>query len=424
MMRRISSGPKLAAGTLVLVAFLVTNSAAASANGPSGVPASARPSMAQVSKCAAAPATWMGCLVHADQAFGKLPISELALPGSDNAGTFNLDAQSFDTQKGSACTGFVAKDASLGKVFGRWTSTQDETITEQLDQGIRFIELQVAYNGNGSVMTGWRVVQSQNSEWPLYDYLDQVAVWAKAHPSEAVIVQLGRVCYDNTPSPQVDAGLWSNFASPGDFGGKTTLTSVAFDAASPTRSFATTSIDQVVTQGGGGHNVVVLVPDNVLDSRALLTKYRVHPVFTANPGDNSTGSARDLRVAMADAGVTPTASNKFASANSQIAGYPLDARPAMGSLAGTGLYETKLAYSFNPREQEALFAGFGGLIQPYTAKSTSLPAWEAGLWSPGGGGVESRNQILAKWGHRANVVLADGVENGGYIGAVIDLNAR
>jgi hypothetical protein len=46
------------------------------------------------------------------------------------------------------------------------------------------------------------------------------------------------------------------------------------------------------------------------------------------------------------------------------------------------------------------------------------------LWSPTAPGALSFTKILAGWGHRANVVLADGVEDAGYISAVIGLNAR
>ncbi len=52
--------------------------------------------------------------------------------------------------------------------------------------------------------------------------------------------------------------------------------------------------------------------------------------------------------------------------------------------------------------------------------AVQLKAWEAGLWGAGA----PRNQILAAWGHRANIVLADGVEYGGYVNAVVALNAK
>jgi hypothetical protein len=142
------------------------------------ITAARRPTPAMVADCVSQhPGTWMSCLVKADPYFGRFALSALALPGSRNAGTYNLDPESFDTEASSACTSFTTHDAKLGPEFARWSQTQDETITEQLDQGIRFVDLQVAYNGNGSATEGWRVVSSLYSDYPLYDYLDQIAIW-------------------------------------------------------------------------------------------------------------------------------------------------------------------------------------------------------------------------------------------------------
>jgi hypothetical protein len=409
----------------------MTACGSANANGSASVSAADRPSTTEASGCATAhPASWMGCLVRVDPAFGTFPISGLALPGAHNAGTFNLDPHSFDTQQGSACTNFGPQDTAPGSVSANWFETQDESITEQLDQGVRFIDLQVAYNGDGSAQRGWRVVQTQFSEWPLYDYLDQVAAWAKSHPSEAVVVDLRNVCYDNQSRRAIAAGLFSNFATPSDVGGgTTTLAKVAFDAGNPNRSFATTTVDQVVQQGGGGHNVVVLLPRDVEDAAALTTTYHVRPVFTVDAGPSAKASSTALPVAFPVSTVAPTASSMFAVANSQLASHPTHATPAFGSLVGTGLYEVQLAYSFDPSESTPLFSTFGGLIQSASASTpgaapTTLPPWEAGLWDPSGAGAVSRNQILVTWGHKANVVLADGVENRGYVAAVIGLNAK
>ena len=372
----------------------------------------------------------MGCLVKADPAFGRLSISGLAIPGSANAGTFNLDPDNFDTQAGSACTEYVPQDASLGgTTLERWFETQNDSITEQLDLGVRFLDLQVAYNGDGRATQGWRVVQSEYSELPLYDYLDQVAAWAKSHPSELVVVDLRHVCFDNQPDPAIDEGLFASFATPSDVGGgTTTMAQAAYDPSSSSRSLATETIDQVVRQRGGGHNVVVLLPGGLKGSAVLSSKYHVQAVFTRDAG-SSEAASKALPVELADVEVTPTATAMFAAANSQLASYPLTTTPKMGSLVGRGLYEADLAYNFDPSDQSTLLAGFGGLIQPYTPSNTTggpvtLPAWEAGLWNPTAPGALSFAQILAGWGHRVNVVLANGVEDAGYIPAVIGLNAR
>jgi hypothetical protein len=165
-------------------------------------------------------------------------------------------------------------------------TTQDESITQQLDQGVRYLDLQVAYNGNGSPTLGWRVTQNVFSDFPLYDYLDQVAQWAHQHPTEVVIIGIRRICYDGNPTTAIDDGLWSNFSTPSTIGGGgTTIADVAFDAASLGKnSFATATIDDIVQQQGGGHTVVVLAPSTAVARGVLARKYDVHAAFTTLAG--------------------------------------------------------------------------------------------------------------------------------------------
>jgi hypothetical protein len=109
-----------------------------------------------------------------------------------------------------------------------------------------------------------------------------------------------------------------------------------------------------------------------------------------------------------------------------LASYPLGIRPALGSLVGSGLYETNLAYSFDPTAQAMLFKKFEGLIDSPTESrpSAATPAWESILMAPGSTGSSPRNSIASQWGHRANIVLSDGIEYGGFIAAVIGDNAK
>jgi hypothetical protein len=361
----------------------------------------------------------MGCIARADPAFGRFPVSGLALPGSRNAGTYNLDPSSFDSLRGSACTSYAAGDTKFGAEFARWSETQNETITEQLNLGIRFIDLQVAYNGDGSPTKGWRVVQSLYSEFPLFDYLDQIAVWADAHPTEAVVVDLSRVCYDNHATGALADGLWENFVTPSDLSASnTTIAKVAFDPEAVGVPLADATIDQVARSG---HNVVILVPHNVVDPTKL-TALGVHPIIVGAPG-KTVSSPSVLQVEFVDAQIAPVSASQFSSANAELKDYPLRATPALGSLVGRGLFVTQLAYSVTEATRAVLFTRFGGLITPVSIGShptSHLAAWEANLWT----GAAPRNLALAAWGHRANVVLGDGVEYGDFIQAVIGLNAR
>jgi hypothetical protein len=404
-----------------------------------GTPADAagagRPTAAAVHHCAAQPAKWMGCLVKADSAFGSLPVSSLALPGSHNAGTFNLDPQAFDTASGSKCSTYTAQDLQQEPAVNRWSETQDESITAQLNQGVRVIDLNVAYNGDGNPLIGWRVTQTQYSDWPLYDTLDQVAHWAKGHKSEMVIVDLRNVCADNSRSKAAWAGLFQNFAHVSDKGdGKVSIAKVAYAAGNPGSSFATTGISDVTGQGGGGHNVVVMLPSGLPRESLLTSKYHVTPVLTAPAGHGGgAGGAVPLATVMAPA--TPTSGTDVAAANAEIQSAPLKSSPALGSLRGQGLYEDVVAYDFgaeaqSPQSFTSLLEFWGGLVKSAAVLSNGpgskvvlLKPWEQSLWQPDQAGAIGRNRIVASWGSRANMVLADGVEYRGFVPAVIALNA-
>ena len=427
-MRRVSLAAPIV-GILLATAGCSSSGTGHGPHPPAGsaiaITSARRPTLATVRDCVTDHlATWMGCLVRADPDFGRFPLSGLALPGARNAGAYNLDPESFDTQRGSPCTSFTPRDATLGPEFARWSQTQDETITEQLDQGIRFVDLQVAYNGNGSTQTGWRVVESQYSDFPLYDYLDQIAIWAKAHPSEAVVVDLSRVCYDNGARGPLADGLWTAFSTPSNVeASRVTMAKVAYDPGPVGVPIADSTIDEIAKPG---HNVVILVPEKAVDVSLLTTKYHVHPV-TVEPAHSGAAPSSPTKVEVepAVARVAPLSISGFAAADAHLEDFPLSTRPALGTTVGKGLFVAQLAYSLTKAARAALFQRFGGLI---TSASVSLrnhhtrllSAWEARLWS----GNAPRDGILAVWGHRANVVLADGVEYGRFIEVVIGLNAR
>ena len=180
---------------------------------------------------------------------------------------------------------------------------------------------------------------------------------------------------------------------------------VAFDPEAIGASFANATIDEVARPG---HNVVVLVPGNVVDPTVSSSR-GVHSILVEPAHLGATTSPSLLEVEFADAQIAPTSVSAFAPANSQLEAYPLRSTTPLGSLVGKGLFVTQLAYSVTATARAVLFKRFGGLITAVslgTAPSSHLAAWEANLWV----GTSPRNVTLTTWGHRANVVLADGVE--------------
>lgn len=382
------------------------------------------PSRAQVKTCATfVTSRWMGCMVKADPAFADVPLSYLALPGSDNAGTFNLDPTAFDTHVGSACSTFSPTTAATlyrptttsglfrtAQKAQRFSTTQDETITSQLNEGVRWIDLKVGYNGNGNPITGWRVTQNLYSDWPLSEYLDEVANWAASHPTEVVVVDLSEICSDSSATAAVNQGLWANFDTKSTVGaGSLTLADVAANPSLVGGSLANATLRDF---GRAKRNVVVLVPSTAKDLRALQSEDHVHAARSAPPGQ----IPRDVtEVEHSDPRFAPTSPAALSTATHGLATFPISADPPLGALRGHGLYVSKLAYELkgsSPQVQAQVMSSFVGLV----IELGHFPAWVAGLQRGEYG------QILARWGKRTNVVMADGVELGGFTQAVIELN--
>jgi hypothetical protein len=354
----------------------------------------------------------MQCLIKQHPAFGDIPLSYLALPGSENAGTFNLDAQAFDTQVGTSCSTINSAPLLGGQKVQRFSTTQDQPITGQLDHGVRWIELKVGYNGGGDPVSGWRVVQNLYSSWPLSEYLDEVANWAARHPSEAVVLDVSTICYDHDPNVVTDRGLWANFTTKSVEGaGPKTIADVAVSSASLGGSLAMADLTGLTR---GGHNVAVVIPSSAREPQVLVDRYHVH-AFRATASATATDAS--TVVAHSDPQVAPTNPSRFPAANFQLATLPVVAKPALGSLRGNGLYVCKLAYELagaTSAQQNTIFRSFPGLI----TSTGPFPAWMSGLWKGAYG------QILTHWGNATNVVLADGVDQGDFVSQVIARNAR
>jgi hypothetical protein len=174
-----------------------------------------------------------------------------------------------------------------------------------------------------------------------------------------------------------------------------------------------------------------MVPSSVLQPQALAAA-GVHATFVTTPGAPPTPGAPTPSVpeeyAWAST-VSPTGPSDYDAANRALAAFPYTTSPPLGSLRGRGLYQSQLIYSLNSSDIDAdvsAFETFSGLIPdtppgsaPGSAPGSTSPAWEQGLWTA----PYDRNDVLARWGAKLNVVVSDGVEYGGYVPAVVEQNA-
>jgi len=141
---------------------------------PGGTAASGqpvRPSLAVASGCATTHrARWMGCITAADPGFADTPLSEVAIPGAHDSGTFNLDETDFDTQSGSDCTSYSPVFASDPALVKEWSEAQNIDYTRQLDVGVRYFDVRVptraTSNRGGASSTLSSVTIHCRRTWP------------------------------------------------------------------------------------------------------------------------------------------------------------------------------------------------------------------------------------------------------------------
>jgi hypothetical protein len=416
----LRSGLRRWAGVLLMAVALAATACASTSAPKSGGknPASGqavRPTLAVARSCATGhPSTWMACISNHDPGFANMALSAAAIPGAHDSGTFNLDQTNFDTQDGSNCTSYLPIYASVPATIKAWGQTQTLNFTAQLNAGVRYFDFRIAYTGNAA--QGWRIVHTLFSNDPLISDVQAIATWAAAHRSEVVVIDVQHLCYDNSPSLANEQALWAELLP---------LASVTYDPmAGP--PVATATLGGITHQSGGGHNVLLMLPAYSRQTSVLLNVDHVHATFVTDPNaphpsagsPSVTGKSVPEAYAWASK-VSPTSPAEYAAANHALAAFPSTFAPPLGSLKGSGLYQAQLIYSLSGSDIAAdlsAFTHFSGLIP---APTETKSAWEVGLWSSS----FNRNSVLAQWGHRLNVVVSDGVQNGGYIPAVVEQNA-
>jgi len=358
----------------------------------------------------------MGCITSKDPGFADTKLSEVAVPGAHDSGTFNLDATDFDKQSGSSCTSYIPLFSEVSALVKRWSEAQNIDFTRQLDDGVRYFDFRLAFTG--SQQQGWRIVHTQFSNDPLTEDLTSISSWARAHPTEVVIIDVQHLCYDNSPNSADDRSLWSDFS---------VLAPVLFHPDAGT-SVAASTLRDITGQRGGGHNVVLMLPSSVRQPDVLSTVDHVDATFVTTPGAAAPPGTPTPTMPEAYAWastVSPASPTAYDAANHALEAFPTTYVPHLGTLQGSGLYQSQIIYSLsssNVSADASMFASFSGLIpaSPESAGSGSgTQPWEIGLWSSS----FDRNDVIADWGHGLNVVVTDGVEYGGYVPAVVEQNA-
>ena len=228
---------------------------------------------------------WMQCQYPPGSAKANTPLFNVAFPGSHDSVTGSLHSNGdwiLKTGNGDPCSSYQsAFNISPGDVYNLG-ATQNYSILDQLDMGIRYFDMRSAYtNYYPGGDTSKSVVQSsgwsaENPTWrPLHTMFamstvsteaQTIATWAAAHPDEIVIADYNHVCQEAAPNTSGFISQLQSTAQPPPTGNESdkqpgksvSLCDVAYvlPAGTSPEQLPATTIQQV---RNSGRNVIVLL---------------------------------------------------------------------------------------------------------------------------------------------------------------------
>ncbi|KAM3724367.1 PI-PLC X domain-containing protein [Dirofilaria immitis] len=112
------------------------------------------------------------------------PIMTLAIPGSHLSGTCNLKEDSEITPDQTWCVRVLDSNDMIRRAVYNWSKVQTMSITQQLEAGIRFLDIRVAYvNESIYVVHGLRAME-------IRDLFKRVDDFLSLHPKEVVLIDI------------------------------------------------------------------------------------------------------------------------------------------------------------------------------------------------------------------------------------------
>eukprot|EP00658_Telonema_sp_P-2_P071898 TRINITY_DN6110_c0_g2_i2.p1 TRINITY_DN6110_c0_g2~~TRINITY_DN6110_c0_g2_i2.p1 ORF type:complete len:567 (-),score=113.09 TRINITY_DN6110_c0_g2_i2:364-2064(-) len=138
---------------------------------------------------------WMGQTMAV---IGNQSVLDLSLPGTHDSLTYDLSLVVSDGGiDGEDDLSAIAHDLTeLGiapDLITDWirqnAQTQVLNVTEQLDNGIRFIDFRIMYE---AVQKEWFGLHMLQTSQPSLDYLHQIREWVDAHPKEIVVLWMSK----------------------------------------------------------------------------------------------------------------------------------------------------------------------------------------------------------------------------------------
>jgi len=151
----------------------------------------------------AASAAWMADMM---QQIGDVPLCRVTLPGTHDSGTYGMTMRSAldPYNEGARLRVLVAAErlahqrgTSARPLIALWSQAQDLSITDQLQAGVRYLDLRVSLV-DSTYLLGHVLVCGT-----LDDALQQVLMFTQQHPSELIIVDVNHLYGMETTESQV-----------------------------------------------------------------------------------------------------------------------------------------------------------------------------------------------------------------------------
>jgi hypothetical protein len=215
---------------------------------------------------------WMVCAYPTGSAAeANARLMDVVWPGTHDSGTAALSTEDSDLYKvKSSCTawgegGAVAEyfEEAEPQDVQKLAVAQTDSLREQLDSGIRYLDIRSAWNPNSGQ---WQIVHTMFSRASLMSEMESVAVWAGHHPSEVIILDLNHICGS---TPQNIGGFFealeasqSNYDVPGknEFLNAPSICDRTYPTAPGLgAALATRTVAEVRRSGG---NIVLLAGEN------------------------------------------------------------------------------------------------------------------------------------------------------------------
>jgi hypothetical protein len=147
---------------------------------------------------------WMGAFVAAG-AFHSVTLMDLSLPGTHDSVTYDLSL----TVSEAGLDKFHELEALLHKLsknsvkllpgdlenfFRMQAKTQQLTLTQQLDNGIRFLDLRIMRESDKTAgnSSHWYSIHFMQSRKTVANYLHEIRNWVDLHPHEVVVLWLSQ----------------------------------------------------------------------------------------------------------------------------------------------------------------------------------------------------------------------------------------